>query len=431
MLAVAGIVIAPDISSDYESHDGLDRRADAARGREPAAARRTHCRRARGNGHRVGASVRRRCSRESRTAASTESWLWTRTSRIPPSASPTCSRRWRALATGWWAAATSPARPRRGTGGLTRVLNSRLATLLAAPLVRCSDPMAGFFAVGRSALPDLASLRPVGYKIGLELMVRGRLRVGEAPIAFDDRRRGRSKLGWRQRFDYLRHLGRLYVHVLAGRCAGRGHADDGQGQAEKAPARRRRAVRCAPRFTRNGCRRGTGDGAASRWPPGCRRPGCGGSRPPRALCRHPAAHGGSGGRRPVPDGRRASRHRPPSGLPDLHAHRPPVHPAAVRRDGVPRAPLERSAGGAGLRRRLRLRATAGRVAPAGPDRGMASWRLGAVLVAGHHHRGLHAERAAVLRDLGAGDAGCPGPAAPMGPLVRRRCLGGASPTTGR
>ena len=102
-----------------------------------------------------------------------------------------------------------------GDWGLARVLNSRLATLLAAPLATCSDPMAGFFAVDRRALPDLATLRPVGYKIGLELMVRGRLRVGEAPIAFDDRRRGKSKLGWRQRLDYLRHLGRLYAHVVA------------------------------------------------------------------------------------------------------------------------------------------------------------------------------------------------------------------------
>ena len=108
-----------------------------------------------------------------------------------------------------------------GDWGLARVLNSRLATLLAAPLTACSDPMAGFFAVDRRALPDRAALRPVGYKIGLELMVRGRLRVGEVPIAFDDRRRGKSKLGWRQRLDYLRHLGRLYLHVFAGRSTRR------------------------------------------------------------------------------------------------------------------------------------------------------------------------------------------------------------------
>ena len=101
-----------------------------------------------------------------------------------------------------------------GGWGLARVVNSRVATLLAAPLVRCADPMAGFFAVDRRALPDPAALRPVGFKIGLELMVRGQLRVREVPIAFADRRRGKSKLRWRQQLDYLRHLGRLYAHVL-------------------------------------------------------------------------------------------------------------------------------------------------------------------------------------------------------------------------
>ncbi len=95
--------------------------------------------------------------------------------------------------------------------GLYRVLNSWLATLLARPLARCSDPMSGFFAVRRSALPDLATLRPVGFKIGLELMVRGRLRLAEVPIVFADRGRGASKLNWRQQLNYLRHLGRLYL----------------------------------------------------------------------------------------------------------------------------------------------------------------------------------------------------------------------------
>ena len=91
-----------------------------------------------------------------------------------------------------------------------RRLNSRIATLLAAPLVRCSDPMSGFFATDRRALPDLRQLRPVGYKISLELMVRGRLRVTEVPIGFSDRDRGESKMNWRQQLNYLRHLHRLY-----------------------------------------------------------------------------------------------------------------------------------------------------------------------------------------------------------------------------
>ncbi len=43
-----------------------------------------------------------------------------------------------------------------GDWGRARVLNSRVATLLAAPLAACADPMAGFFAVDRRALPPVA-----------------------------------------------------------------------------------------------------------------------------------------------------------------------------------------------------------------------------------------------------------------------------------
>ena len=92
-----------------------------------------------------------------------------------------------------------------------RLLGSRAATLLARPLVRCSDPMSGFFAVDRRVLPGFDALRPLGFKIALELMVRGRLRVREVPIEFRDRRRGASKMGWRQQRDYLRHLFQLYA----------------------------------------------------------------------------------------------------------------------------------------------------------------------------------------------------------------------------
>ncbi len=95
--------------------------------------------------------------------------------------------------------------------GAWRRINSRLATLLARPLVACADPMAGFFAVDRRSLPDLHELRPLGFKIGLELMVRGRLATIELPIAFQDRARGRSKMGWRQQLAFLRHLQRLYL----------------------------------------------------------------------------------------------------------------------------------------------------------------------------------------------------------------------------
>ena len=98
--------------------------------------------------------------------------------------------------------------------GRRRALVSRLGTLLARPLADCRDPLSGFFATDRRRLPDLDSLRPLGYKIALELMARGRLRVREVPIRFVDRRRGTSNLSWRTHVDFLRHLCRLYRHRL-------------------------------------------------------------------------------------------------------------------------------------------------------------------------------------------------------------------------
>ncbi|MYC80836.1 MAG: glycosyltransferase family 2 protein [Acidobacteria bacterium] len=92
-----------------------------------------------------------------------------------------------------------------------RLLNSRVATSMAFPLVSCADPMAGFFATDRRVLPVLQTLQPIGYKIALELMVRGQLRVKELPIDFRDRRLGSSKMNWRQQLKFLRHLCRLYL----------------------------------------------------------------------------------------------------------------------------------------------------------------------------------------------------------------------------
>ncbi len=98
-----------------------------------------------------------------------------------------------------------------GSWGLHRAVMSRLATWLARPLAPCGDPLSGFFALHRRSVPDLATLAPVGYKIALELIVRGRLAVREVPIEFTDRRIGASKMDWREQFNYLRHLRRLYA----------------------------------------------------------------------------------------------------------------------------------------------------------------------------------------------------------------------------
>ena len=102
-----------------------------------------------------------------------------------------------------------------------RLLNSRVATSLAFPLVSCSDPMSGFFATDRRVLPDLQRLQPIGYKIALELMVRGKLRVKELPIDFRDRRIGSSKMNWGQQLKFLRHLCRLYRYKFGRTAAGK------------------------------------------------------------------------------------------------------------------------------------------------------------------------------------------------------------------
>lgn len=88
---------------------------------------------------------------------------------------------------------------------------SRMAALLARPLSPMSDPMSGFFALRREVWERAAPLDPVGYKIGLELFVKGRCRAcGEVPIQFGERHAGATKFGPREVARYLRHLGRLY-----------------------------------------------------------------------------------------------------------------------------------------------------------------------------------------------------------------------------
>ncbi len=100
----------------------------------------------------------------------------------------------------------------RGLSPLRR-LASRTATWVAKLLLHrarlVSDPMSGFFAFRRCVVEGV-ELRPVGYKVLLEVLVRGRLRkVAEVPYAFDARAGGRSKLTWRQNVEYLQHLLRL------------------------------------------------------------------------------------------------------------------------------------------------------------------------------------------------------------------------------
>lgn len=96
---------------------------------------------------------------------------------------------------------------------LWRYINSAVATLPALPLTRVKDPMSGFFAVCKKDIPSRQELSPIGYKIALEVMVKGDFKeVSEVPIHFVDRVHGESKLTLGEQLKYLRHLRRLYQH---------------------------------------------------------------------------------------------------------------------------------------------------------------------------------------------------------------------------
>jgi dolichol-phosphate mannosyltransferase len=99
--------------------------------------------------------------------------------------------------------------------GLFRWLNSKVATLLAWPLTSTRDPMSGFLALRKQTFLAAENLNPVGYKIGLELMVKcGCRHIQEIPILFADRLHGESKLSLREQFLYVKHLKRLYQYKL-------------------------------------------------------------------------------------------------------------------------------------------------------------------------------------------------------------------------
>ncbi|MGW5660129.1 glycosyltransferase [Streptomyces sp. NPDC003758] len=100
---------------------------------------------------------------------------------------------------------------RAGLAGGYRIAVSRGATWLTKTLFPrrlrgISDPMSGFFAIRRSAV-TAEVLRPLGYKILLELAVRSRPReVTEVPFVFQERFAGRSKSTAQEGFRFLRHL---------------------------------------------------------------------------------------------------------------------------------------------------------------------------------------------------------------------------------
>ena len=97
---------------------------------------------------------------------------------------------------------------------LSRRMISKIATTLARGLTPIKDPMSGFFFF-RKRIINKVSLNPKGYKIGLEITVKGDFKkITEVPYFFTDRKKGKSKFGSVEVFNYLFHLINLYGYAL-------------------------------------------------------------------------------------------------------------------------------------------------------------------------------------------------------------------------
>jgi len=98
---------------------------------------------------------------------------------------------------------------------LLRKTVSKGATLLAHVLLprtqKVRDPLSGYFSVRKQVL-DCVNLDPLGYKILLEILVKGKhSRVIEVPYVFRPRTKGKSKLKPSEYVNYVLHLFRLVM----------------------------------------------------------------------------------------------------------------------------------------------------------------------------------------------------------------------------
>ena len=76
---------------------------------------------------------------------------------------------------------------------------------------RANDPMAGFFMV-RAKCVEGVPFQPTGFKLLLEVLVRGRIHsLAEVPIVFGLREQGASKANFKVGWHYLQLLIRLYA----------------------------------------------------------------------------------------------------------------------------------------------------------------------------------------------------------------------------
>ncbi len=123
--------------------------------------------------------------------------------------------------------------PAGGLDGTHRKLASSWATRLAKTafprrLAMISDPLSGMFVFKATAV-NLERLKPLGFKILLEILVRHPAAdVAEVAYPFAPRHAGESKASLRQGMTFLRHLARLRRARLAGQLREAPRSRDGR-----------------------------------------------------------------------------------------------------------------------------------------------------------------------------------------------------------
>jgi dolichol-phosphate mannosyltransferase len=107
--------------------------------------------------------------------------------------------------------------PGGSTGGLdgplrqfySRGLKSLSRTVFPRRLAQITDPLGGYFLVHRNVVEGV-ELRPIGYKILLEILIRCEWdTAAEVPYRFQPRQFDASKADFRQGLRFLKHLGTL------------------------------------------------------------------------------------------------------------------------------------------------------------------------------------------------------------------------------
>jgi dolichol-phosphate mannosyltransferase len=99
-----------------------------------------------------------------------------------------------------------------------RAFVSHFSTLVTTPLQRrgrrVKDPLSGYFVVRRRAIEGIP-LQPEGFKILLEILVKGKIgQAVEIPFRFENRHAGKSKADVKVALHYFSLLGKLSLYSL-------------------------------------------------------------------------------------------------------------------------------------------------------------------------------------------------------------------------